>query len=332
MPIGPLANYGYEGEVLLSPRFARLRTRAERRNSPRARNGSSAIPDHCIPEQADLSLALPVGQGKANTKLDAIRLPRPTPAQWKLSARRDGNRVLLDVSGADEQALYFFAYEEGKVQHAAPQPIERTAAGIRIAVPVSTQPVENSPAPAAYSPPDPARVRSGRARAIDRRLHAPTDSNDLVRRPRRSMPRRSARRRPNSRSRSVAGGTVKLSQYRGKHVVLEWVNPDCPYVRKHYGSANMQKLQKEYTGKNVAWLTINSTRAGSSGIQAARGNGVVDEEDGLPRRRRRCSIRRATQAARTARAPRRTCTSSTRRACSCTRAASTTSARPTSRT
>ena len=61
---------------------------------------------------------------------------------------------------------------------------------------------------------------------------------------------------------SVAGGTVKLSQYRGKHVVLEWVNPECPYVRKHYGSANMQKLQKDYTGREVVWLTINSTRNG----------------------------------------------------------------------
>jgi len=61
---------------------------------------------------------------------------------------------------------------------------------------------------------------------------------------------------------SVAGGTVKLSQYKGKYVVLEWVNPECPYVRKHYGSANMQKLQKDYTGREVVWLTINSTRAG----------------------------------------------------------------------
>jgi len=61
---------------------------------------------------------------------------------------------------------------------------------------------------------------------------------------------------------SVAGATVKLSQYRGKYVVLEWVNPECPYVRKHYGSANMQKLQKDYTGREVVWLTINSTRAG----------------------------------------------------------------------
>jgi len=61
---------------------------------------------------------------------------------------------------------------------------------------------------------------------------------------------------------SVSGSMVKLSQYRGKYVVLEWVNPECPYVRKHYGSANMQKLQKDYTGREVVWLTINSTRAG----------------------------------------------------------------------
>jgi peroxiredoxin len=61
---------------------------------------------------------------------------------------------------------------------------------------------------------------------------------------------------------SAGGGTVELSQYRGKHVVLEWVNPECPYVRKHYGSANMQRLQKDYTARGVVWLSINSTRAG----------------------------------------------------------------------
>ena len=61
---------------------------------------------------------------------------------------------------------------------------------------------------------------------------------------------------------SVAAGPVKLSQYRGKYVVLEWVNPECPYVRKHYGSANMQRLQKDTTAKGAVWLTINSTREG----------------------------------------------------------------------
>ena len=61
---------------------------------------------------------------------------------------------------------------------------------------------------------------------------------------------------------SIVGAGVKLSQYRGKHVVLEWVNPECPYVRKHYGSANMQRLQKDAAAKDVVWLSINSTRAG----------------------------------------------------------------------
>ena len=46
--------------------------------------------------------------------------------------------------------------------------------------------------------------------------------------------------------------------------MLEWVNPDCPYVQKHYNSANMPALQKEFGGKQVTWLTINSTREGHS--------------------------------------------------------------------
>ncbi len=57
----------------------------------------------------------------------------------------------------------------------------------------------------------------------------------------------------------TAGKTVKLADFKGKHVVLEWNNPGCPYVRKHYDSANMQALQKEVTGKQVVWLAINST-------------------------------------------------------------------------
>lgn len=55
------------------------------------------------------------------------------------------------------------------------------------------------------------------------------------------------------------GKPVQLSQLKGKFVVLEWVNPECPFVDKHYSSANMQTLQKEAASKQVAWLTINST-------------------------------------------------------------------------
>jgi peroxiredoxin len=55
------------------------------------------------------------------------------------------------------------------------------------------------------------------------------------------------------------GKAVRLSDFRGRYVVLEWNNPQCPFVVKHYGSGNMQSLQKKFTGENVAWLVINST-------------------------------------------------------------------------
>ena len=60
------------------------------------------------------------------------------------------------------------------------------------------------------------------------------------------------------------GKPVKLSDYRGKFVVLEWTNPECPFVRKHYDSRNMQRLQKEWGAKDVVWLTINSTNMSHS--------------------------------------------------------------------
>jgi peroxiredoxin len=61
------------------------------------------------------------------------------------------------------------------------------------------------------------------------------------------------------------GKAHSLSQYKGKYVVLEWFNPECPFVKKHYGSDNMQKLQGEYTGKGVVWLTIDSNAPGTEG-------------------------------------------------------------------
>lgn len=57
----------------------------------------------------------------------------------------------------------------------------------------------------------------------------------------------------------TSGKTVRLSDFKGKHVVLEWNNPGCPFVRKHYNTANMQTLQKEAAGKGVVWLAVNST-------------------------------------------------------------------------
>lgn len=62
----------------------------------------------------------------------------------------------------------------------------------------------------------------------------------------------------------VQGQPVRLSDYRGRHVVLEWTNPGCPFVRKHYRSGNLQALQAEARARGVVWLTVNSTADGSA--------------------------------------------------------------------
>lgn len=62
------------------------------------------------------------------------------------------------------------------------------------------------------------------------------------------------------------GKKQTLDTYKGKWVVLEWFNKDCPYVKKHYNSQNMQNLQKEYVQRGVVWLTVNSSAKGKQGF------------------------------------------------------------------
>ena len=60
--------------------------------------------------------------------------------------------------------------------------------------------------------------------------------------------------------------------------MLEWFNPDCPFVKKHYGGGNMQKLQEEFTGKGVVWLTIDSSAPGKEGhLTAEQANAKMTE-------------------------------------------------------
>ena len=66
------------------------------------------------------------------------------------------------------------------------------------------------------------------------------------------------------------GVTQTLAQYKGKVVVLEWTNFDCPFVKKHYGSGNMQKLQADAKAKDVVWLTINSSNVGKEGYYTGK--------------------------------------------------------------
>lgn len=70
---------------------------------------------------------------------------------------------------------------------------------------------------------------------------------------------------PNFKLLDVDGNQHSLQDFKGKYVVLEWINFDCPFVVKHYGSNNMQNLQKEFRGNNVVWLSICSSAPGKQG-------------------------------------------------------------------
>jgi peroxiredoxin len=64
----------------------------------------------------------------------------------------------------------------------------------------------------------------------------------------------------------LQGHERRLSEFKGKFVVLEWHNQGCPFVAKHYNSGNMQRLQKDLTGQGAVWLTVISSATGKQGF------------------------------------------------------------------
>lgn len=79
------------------------------------------------------------------------------------------------------------------------------------------------------------------------------------------------------------GKVYQLSDFRGKTVILEWTNHDCPYVRKHYGSGNMQSLQKKTAADDMIWLSVISSRPGSQGyVTADEANRLTASRDAHP--------------------------------------------------
>ena len=84
------------------------------------------------------------------------------------------------------------------------------------------------------------------------------------------------------------GAQRSLDAYRGKWVVLEWVNDECPFVMKHYGSGNMQKTQKAATAKGAVWLSLNSSAPGKSGtMDGKQASAFIKEKGASPTSRRR---------------------------------------------
>jgi len=81
-----------------------------------------------------------------------------------------------------------------------------------------------------------------------------------------AAPMRVGQSAPNFTATDSNGKSHQLSDFKGKTVVMEWTNHQCPFVRKHYESSNMQKLQKQATGKGVVWLSVVSSAPGNQGF------------------------------------------------------------------
>ncbi len=104
----------------------------------------------------------------------------------------------------------------------------------------------------------------------------------------------------------TSGKPVRLSDYKGKFVVLEWTNPECPFVQAQYNADAMQPLQKEWGAKDVVWLSINSTNKDHGEYKTpAQMNAWMKDKQAAPKAV--LLDARARRAARTRRRPRRTC-------------------------
>jgi thiol:disulfide interchange protein DsbD len=150
LPAGPLVNYGYEGEVLLPVALA---VPADARPGTdlalAARADWLVCKETCIPEGADLTLALPVATGAAphprwGGPIDATLAALPQPlAGWSVSARGEGQHVRLELvppaGAADPGKVHFFPLDEGRIEASAPQALARDGAGYVLTLPVAFQ-------------------------------------------------------------------------------------------------------------------------------------------------------------------------------------------------
>ena len=88
---------------------------------------------------------------------------------------------------------------------------------------------------------------------------------------------------PDFSAQDTHGQTHTLAEYKGKFVVLEWHNRQCPYTRKHYESGNMERLQKDWTSKGVIWLTVISSAPGQQGyVTADEENAYLEKVNASP--------------------------------------------------
>lgn len=88
---------------------------------------------------------------------------------------------------------------------------------------------------------------------------------------------------PDFSATDIKGNAFKLSDHKGEIVVLEWMNHECPFVRKHYGTGNMQKTQEEAKAKGATWVSIVSSAPGLQGnVTPEEAQKIIDETGAHP--------------------------------------------------
>lgn len=88
---------------------------------------------------------------------------------------------------------------------------------------------------------------------------------------------------PSFELKDADGKTRSLAEHKGKTVVLEWTNDGCPFVKKHYGTGNMQRLQRQAAKDGVVWLTINSSALGKQGhVDGPGAKKLMTEHEAAP--------------------------------------------------
>jgi thiol:disulfide interchange protein DsbD len=152
LPVGPLTNFGYEDRVLLITEIAAPAKLTTESVTIYARANWLVCSDVCIPESAELSLALPVALVAHSVSAVAEEFARtqervPVPIEgWRFSAKADGDHAVLSIEPPAGSApllaeLAYFPYAEGQIEHSAPQRFARQANGYSLAIARAVQPV-----------------------------------------------------------------------------------------------------------------------------------------------------------------------------------------------
>jgi DsbC/DsbD-like thiol-disulfide interchange protein len=301
-----IVDFGYERSVMLMvPMHAEASLAAQRSVQLGAEVRVLVCREMCIPGRANLSVTLPIKSrlpapdARTSDLFAATRrsLPRPAPGKWRfvVDDAKDSFVLTANLGHRITQAI-FFPLAESQIDNAAPQEVVPLAAGFRLTLRKSDQllkPIERLKgvlvlsARRAYlidvllkqggrgekelqhSNPSDTILGGGTAEMKHSTLYPMLVALVLCTAPLLISAVKVGEAAPDFTATASNGKTLRLSDYRGKYVVLEWHNNGCPYVRKHYNSGNMQRLQKKWTGRGVIWFTILSSAPGKQGYVTA---------------------------------------------------------------